>query len=124
MRPSDISRWQGSVDSWLAQNCVSGKILAPAGGTVVCDTGMLGAGWYDFAVLTTLTIAHVYGQIEHRNTPNDDNVYVWYVLWGGYKPVMLPIKSWYVSANERLRLVIYNASAGTVTANIHWTKRV
>lgn len=124
MYPSDVSRWQGSVNSWLAQGCVSAfKVNAPDNWIIV-DTDMLARGWYDFTILLSGDEQQRYAYIEHRNTPNDGNVNVWITCWQSYNSQPVLIKSWFMEANERLRVRNANPSDSTTIANIHWIRRV
>lgn len=124
MKPSDQARWQGSVDSWLAQGQVQVVSVSPVAGTLMADTGALVSGWYDFTIILAATGDHYYADIQHRNAANSSSIHWWRAIWGSYKNYPIPINNWYMAANERLRILVGSDSDDNLITNIHWVKRV
>lgn len=123
MNPSDISRWQGSVDSWLAQGCTQGRLANPGDNYNLADTAGLVAGYYDFTIILASTGNHYFAEIQHRNAINDTTLNLWYGVWGVYAVSSIFINNWKIVANERLRVLVNSASDDTLTATIYWSIR-
>lgn len=123
MNPSDISRWQGSVNSWLGQKTVRGAASNPVNDEIMCDTTGLVAGYYDFVVSLVGSSYHYYAFIEHRNAINTVNLYEFYSIWGEGFVNSIYINNWKVAANERLRVKVINDSNDVLLATIYWTIR-
>lgn len=123
MKPSDQAQWQGSVGSWLGQDSVGAFKGSAPDGWILCDTGALTRGWYDFTVLLSGDEQKRYAYIEHRNAANDDSIEAWILVWQPYNTQVIPIHSWFMDTNERLRIRNVNASDATICGNIHWVRR-
>lgn len=123
MKPPDEARWQGVVNSWLAQGCVTDITAAPGNNVVLVDTGQLTRGWHDFTIITNSSAAHNHAEIQHRNSVNDANLHSWVFGRIAYGLDTILITNWYIDSNERLRIVNVGASAALMYSNIHWTKR-
>ncbi len=124
MKPSDQARWQGSVDSWLAQGSVFDLVVNPLINSILIDTGQLAGGWYDIRILASGTVAYISLIAQHRNAANNDSLHVFFVGSGLAIPSHQNIINWKVENNERIRLFFATALTGTFTGSLHWVKRV
>lgn len=123
MKPSDQARWQGTVDSWLAQGSICGYLENPNTNTVIADSGQLTAGWYDFNIILAGNGDHFYCNIEHRNAANDTILHRWGGVWKANIHNSIIINNWKMETNERLRAVVKYDSADKLFATIHWVRR-
>ena len=124
MLPTDIARWQGSVDSWLAQGSVAGLETNAPTNTVIADSGQLAAGWYDFTVILAGDGDHYYANIEHRNSPNTAVLHRWVGVWKANIHNIIVINNWKMVIEERLRVVVKFVSNDKLLATIHWVRRI
>lgn len=123
MKPSDISRWQGSVDSWLAQGSVFQVVVNPLINAILVDTSQLTAGWYDMRVIATGTAAYPSLVIQHRNAANSASVHAFLIASGSPVAAYQNIINWKVEDNERVRLLFTTGLTGTFGGGVHWVKR-
>jgi hypothetical protein len=82
---------------------------AAVGGTVVADTGALGAGTYLVEVIAAIlgvATAGVGLVIEHRNAANGANISVLGGIGGGGDGLDTEISEVTIAANERIRVVV------------------
>lgn len=105
--------------SFTSSNVFSnGALLAPAGGTILADTGQLAAGIFDVEMYFTTNddtqISNMF-RVEHRNAANAANLAIWdriaaFGLAGvGSNPYFHSF-AYEVALNERLRISLTNAA--------------
>lgn len=123
MKPSDQARWQGTVDSWLAQGNNDGILSTPADASVIADSGQLIAGWYDFKVLLTANCDHYRGLVTHRNAANSATLHTWHFMWSAYTNDMIIIDNWRMLVDERMRVVVAAVPSGVIGATVYWVRK-
>lgn len=124
MKPSNQANWQGSVDSWLAQDAVSnGVVVNPGVFDQLADTGQLAAGWYDLIFNISGTPTHFYFIIHHRNAANDNALYFWYTPVFTGLPSILHVNNWRFANNERVLIVPGIITAGSYIGSVTWVRR-
>ncbi len=123
MKPSDQARWQGTVDSWLAQGSVDATVNGVEDGTVIVDTGQLTVGWYDFRIFLTAENNCYRGYIEHRNAVNGANINRFVVSFAKGSGPVFPVLNWRIADNERIRVITLGVSADRYYGGIYWVKR-
>ena len=96
----------------------NGALLAPAGGTILADTGALAAGIFDVEMYFTTNddtqISNMF-RTEHRNAANAANLALWdriaaFGLAGVGSGHFVQKFAYEVALNERLRVSLTNAA--------------
>lgn len=125
MQPSDISRWQGSVDSWLDQGWVTaGQLINPLVNVIWADTGVLAAGYYDFTIMFCgTTVIEVYVRLEHRDAINENNLGSFIMCNPANKTNIFDIVNYKMVSGERLRLTNLTGLIGQYSGSIIYRLR-
>lgn len=125
MKPSDIARWQTTINSWLDQDVVgTGLQNNPPNNLILADTTGLAAGWYDFIAIINGSANHWYFGLQHRDVTNTASIHTWRFALIADIPVIFHLNNWQLAANERLRTVIKNAGTGDFECSLTYIKRV
>lgn len=111
---SDLNVVQAQpVRTWVS----AGVQTAPAGGTVLADTGPLAAGNWDFLVWLSSSDSNInLLSVQHRDAPNTGTVQVHNALYNvatELSAITLGPFGINLALNERLRVVVVNAVAAT-----------
>lgn len=125
MKPPDQARWQGSVNSWLAQGWATAGLLAtPNANTIWCDTGQLVAGWYDFTILLSAALDYTpLVALQHRNAANNANIGVHFFANIAFVNYIFNINNYRMATNERIRVLNTVDFNNACYGSIIYTKR-
>lgn len=125
MDPRDLTRFVGSAPTWLGDAKCNGYNTNPSNGDILCDTGALYGGYYDFDVVGAGSSYVIAGNLvlDWRDAPNTG--FVWY-----YFPMFYASSIWShtfrgikINNNERWRWRCGATYTGILTTAIIATRR-
>lgn len=94
---------------------------SPSSGTVLADTGQLGAGTYTFKFLGTSTIAVGNILIQQRNSGNSSTVMEQIVNVPVASSINLELGPITVGSDERIRVITNSGLFGSIQASLFYS---